>query len=185
MKNLKKLIFISLLFVLAVALCFAASSNWTFDSDVGGWSTPGTTWNSTVAHSASEGHDATGSVYVTDSDIWYGIRNTVTIGAGYPAYTLNAWAKLISTGPGVDGGLNLSTYGLDNSGDPAIAFDAATTDTWQMQTMSGTAKTGGAGYIMIYGGPYGGTDPAVVEFYIDDVSYTEGAGVSDWALFKE
>jgi hypothetical protein len=182
---LKNIIFISLLFVLAVALCFAANSNWTFNSDIEGWNTPPTTWNSTLAHNGTEGHDAAGSIYVTDSDIWYGLRNTVSIGAANPSYTIIAWAKLISTAPGVNGGLNLSTYNLDSGGDPAVAFDANTTDTWQMQTITGTALTGGLGYIMINAGPWGGTDPATVEFYIDDVSYTEGSSVTDWALFKE
>jgi hypothetical protein len=173
-----------MLLVLAVALCLAANTNWTFNSDIEGWETT-SNWSSTVAHSSTEGHAAAGCIYVTDTNIWYGIRNTVTIGAANPPYTLNGWAKLMSTAPGVDGGLKLSTYGLDSGGDPAVAFDAVTTDTWQMQTITGTALTGGMGYIMINAGPWGGVTPAVVEFYIDDVSYTEGTSVTDWALFQK
>ena len=126
-------------------MCFAASTKWTFDSDVEGWETVGTTWDSTVAHNPTEGHDAAGSVYVTDTDNWYGIRNQATIGTGNPSYTLYAFVKLISTASGVDGGLNLSTYGLDNFGDPKTAFDAATTGTWQAKSISGVAKSGGLG----------------------------------------
>jgi len=95
------------------------------------------------------------------------------------------WAKLISTAPGLDGGLNLCTWDLDSSGDTSIPFDASTTGSWQMQTQSGTAKTGGLGYIMICAGPWGGSTPATVEFYLDDISYTEGTSVIDWALYKE
>ena len=180
---MKKFVFISFLMMFAIVLCFADNSNWTFNTDLEGWETTGN-WASTVEHSASEGHDATGSVRVTDTNDWYGIRNTATVGVGNPAYTLKAWAKLISTAPGVNGGLNLATYGLA-AGDPFVAFDAATTNSWQMQSITGNALTGGMGYIMIDAGEWGTADPATVDFYVDDVSYTEGAGVTDWALFKE
>ena len=105
---MKKFVFISFLMMFVIVLCFADNSNWTFNSDIEGWNTPGSTWYSTLAHSASEGHDAAGSVRVTDINDWYGIRNTATVGASNPAYTLKAWAKLISTTPGDNGGLNLS-----------------------------------------------------------------------------
>jgi len=183
---LKRLFFCSLLIALLAATAFAADSTWTFNSDLEGWNSP-TTWNTTIAHDAVEGHDAAGSIYCTDSDIWYGVRNTVTIGASDPAYEIRAWAKLISTAPGEDGGLNLDTWNLDkdNMAGTSVPFDAGTTDTWQEQVQAGTADSTGMGYIMINAGPWDGSDPATVEFYLDDITYTEGSGITDWALFRK
>lgn len=185
---MKKLFLAVCMISLVVAICVADNASWTFDADEEGWNSPSGTWNTTIAHSAVEGLDAAGSIQCTDSDIWYGARNTVTIGASDPSYTIVAWAKLISTAPGVDGGLNLDTWNLDkdNSGGTSVPFDASTTDSWQTQTQSGIAGTSlGTGYIMINAGPWSGADAATVEFFLDDITYTEGSRVQDWSLFIE
>ena len=181
---MKKFIFFTLLIGLTVTLAFSDNSTWTFNSDLEGWNV-GSYWLSTIVHDAGEGHDTAGCLYLTDADIWYGVRNTVTIGAGDPAYQIDAWVKLISLGAMPEGGLNLNTYALNTPGDTSVPFDEATTDVWQTQTQSGTAQTGGAGYIMIVSNAgWGATDPADAEFYLDDVTYTEPSGITDWALFN-
>ncbi len=180
---MKKCIFVIAIAMSVASLCVADNSLWTFDSDIEGWNSAASTWNTTIAHDAVEFHDAAGSIKCTDSDVWCGVRNTVTIGAEDLPYEITAWTKLVAIS---EYGLGLNTYDLDkdNPGGTNIAFDDTLLGTWQSKTLSGQTKAGVSGYIMINStAPWDATDPATNEFYLDDISYTESSSVSDWSLY--
>ena len=182
---MKKLIFFTLLIGLTVTLAFAADSTWTFNSDIEGWNSSPTTWNTTITHDGVEGHDTAGCLNNTDADGYYGVRNTVTIGAADPLYQIDAWAKIVSLplSPAT-GGLTLATWDLDKdfSSGTSVAFDTYTTTTnvWQVKTQAGTAYTGHGGYIMIWGGASGQSGEShTVQWYLDDITYAESSGITD------
>lgn len=184
---MKNVIFISLLFVLAVALCFAASETWTFDVDVQGWASSGS-WGSTVSQTASQGHDAAGALMVTDADDWYGTRRAPTVAAGEPTYEAIAWVNIIELPDTAAGVLLLTVYDIDRDNMAGVTsdFDINTTGTWQTRSISGIASNAGSYPFIMVNNPWNSSPvPGTVEYYVDDVSYTEGTGVSDWALFKE
>ena len=182
---MKKIMVFCVAFSIIALVCFAADTLFTFDSDASGWNSPGTTWNTTIAHDAVEGHDAAGSIECTDSDVWCGARNTVPMAAGNPAYTVTAWVKLVSIDTGY--GMSLQTYNLDldTPAGTADKYSTVTLNVWQSQTHSGNAfSAAGLGYIMIASqAPWAASDPATYDWFIDDVSYTESSGVGDWSLY--
>lgn len=182
---MKKLFIMLLVFSLCSMFALADDTTWTFDSDEEGWNNGG--WSTTISHDSVEGHDAAGAIDCTDTDGYYGVRNTVTIGASDPNYTIEAWCKLVSLPGGTaTGGLNLDTWDLDTSGATSVPFDDSVTDSWQSQTQSGTADSTASGYIMIWGGASGESgDSHTVQYYLDDISYTEGSRVIDWGLYQE
>ena len=185
---MKRILVFSVLLLLCTSLCFADDQFWTFDTDISGWNSPVSTWASTITWNGTEGHTAAGSIECTDSDVWAGARNTVTIGAGDPGYLLTAWVKIMSAD--ATHGLALNTWNLDrdNSGGTTDPFDVGTIGTWQSKSHSGNAGSSlVTGYIMINtAAPWGSTDPATYLWYIDDVSYDETPilSVEDWSLYS-
>ena len=167
-----KILLICVCFILIFTFCYA-DATWTFDSDVEGWNTPGTTWNTTIAWTGAEGHDAAGAIRCTDSDVYVGVRNTVTIGASNPFYGLTAWVKLISVDNAY--GLALNTWALDKDyySGTADPYSTPVLNAWQRRTRKGTAAAAGTGYIMINSGGPSSAEPATYDWYVDDVVYKE------------
>jgi hypothetical protein len=169
-------ILICVSFVLIAALSYAASVTWTFDSDAQGWNSPAGTWNTTIAWTGAEGHDAAGAIHCTDSDVYAGVRHTVALDGSQAFYGLTAWVKLIS----VDNtyGLALNTWALDSDlYDGTIdPYSTATLNVWQRRTRKGTADASGYagnGYIMINSSAPSNVGAATYDWYMDDVTYKE------------
>jgi len=182
---MRNLFFCFCMIALLAASAYSADATWTFNSDLEGWNSPASTWNSPLVHSSTAGYTASGALQLTDADVWYGCRNTVTIGAGDPNYDLQAWAYIVVIDASYSLGLNTYNLDKDTPGGTSIAFATDTLMVWQMQQQTGTAASSiGTGYIMINSNaPWAASDPAAEQFFLDDVSYTETANVRDWALY--